>query len=112
MVPFRGLPRYCLQTLKMLTVSGSQFDDARCEAPDGSQRCLTGACQGRVGSQLDGNQNDSTAESFCCLAEESQPKTWDDNGALVLSPLPTGLVDWTSLYRDELSKRVVQNMGV
>ena len=92
--------------------SGSQFDGTRCEPSDRSLRCLAGVCQARAGNQLDDNQDDATAASSCCLAEKSQPMTWDDSGTLVLSPLPTGLADWTSLHRDELSKRVVHNMGV
>jgi hypothetical protein len=90
-------------------VSGSQSKDTLCVSPSGSHR---GVCQVGFGSQVADSQGGSIAGSPCCLAGESQAMTWDDNGALVPSPPPTGLVDWTSLHRGELSNRVIQNMGM
>jgi hypothetical protein len=86
---------------------GSQFDGTRCDSSNGSHSGLPGVCQDGLGNQLDANQDASS----CCLADECQATTWNDGGSVVLSPPPTGLVDWTSLHRTELSNRVVQSMG-
>jgi hypothetical protein len=84
---------------------GSQSDNTPAKSSNGSHS------QGELGNQFDGNQGASVAGASCCLAEVCQATTWNDDGSVVLSPPPTGLVDWTSLHRTELSKRVVQSMG-
>ncbi|KAF9518060.1 hypothetical protein BS47DRAFT_1389256 [Hydnum rufescens UP504] len=88
-------------------VTTGQSNGALCDSPGGVDRPET--CQG-FGSQLEGSQGDSAVGSFCCLAGEGQAMTWDENGVLMPSPSPTGLVDWASLHKDELSRRVIQNM--
>ncbi|KAF9509260.1 hypothetical protein BS47DRAFT_1397048 [Hydnum rufescens UP504] len=88
-------------------VTTGQSNGALCDSPGGVDRPET--CQG-FGSQLEGSQGDSAVGSFCCLAGEGQAMTWDENGVLMPSPSLTGLVDWASLHKDELSRRVIQNM--
>ncbi|KAF9510921.1 hypothetical protein BS47DRAFT_1364245 [Hydnum rufescens UP504] len=83
-------------------VTTGQSNGALCDSPGGVDRPET--CQG-FGSQLEGSQGDSTVGSFCCLAGEGQAMTWDENGVLMPSPSLTGLVDWASLHKDELSSR-------
>jgi hypothetical protein len=70
---------------------------------------LAGVCQDRLGHQFDGSQG---AGAPWCLAEDSQAMMWNDDGDIILSPPLTGLTNWTSLHKDELSKQVAQNMGM
>jgi hypothetical protein len=94
-------------------VSRSQSNGSLCGSSD-ADGYLSRVSQAGAGSQLDDNQDGSNAGQSCCLAggSQAQAMTWDDDGALVSSPPPTGLADWTSLHRDELSKRVIQHMGM
>ena len=91
--------------------AGSQLDGTPCESPDGSHSGLAGISQAEHDNQLDANQGALVVGASCCLADECQATTWNDDGSVILSQPPTGLVDWTSLHREELSKRVVQSMG-
>ncbi|KAF9517091.1 hypothetical protein BS47DRAFT_1436069 [Hydnum rufescens UP504] len=84
-------------------VTTGQSNGALCDSPGGVDHPET--FQG-FGSQLEGSQGDCAIGSFCCLAGEGQAMTWDENGVLMPSPSPTGLVDWASLHKDELSRHV------
>jgi hypothetical protein len=90
-------------------VTTGQSNGMQCDSPGGADH--SEACQG-FGSQLEGNQGDSTIGSFCCLIGEGQAMTWDENDVLIPSPLLTGLADWASLHKDELLRHAIQSMHV
>lgn len=95
----------------MDSVDPVQLGNLRCRSLNGLHPCLHETCQAWLGSQFDGSQDLPIAGLSCCLTSKCQAMTWDNDGALVLSPSPIGLVDWTSLFRDVLSECVVQSVG-